>query len=369
MRVLIFHPALAPYRVDFFNELGKRVNLRIVFLTRNNANQAFNQNELLKGATYSFGYLDRHHTIFKRNINFGYSEELSNFKPDVVICNEFGMSLWVGYFFKLVQGKKYKLLTICDDSEDVFNKRRGLRKAVTRFFTRHIAGIVCINPKVAEYYKLMGAKETSFFPIIYKNSLFYERLKLSVPITNDYIKRFNLQGCKCLLFVGRFTAVKNLELLVKAFSLVTKELSEEIRLILVGDGELKQNLIKQVKDLGVYSKVIFPGRYEGNQLLAWYNLRGLCTLISTYEPFGAVVAEALMAGMPALVSDKVGAKCLITNNNGMVCHSNSIEDIVLKIKQMLDYIGRVEYLEKINNSIIPYDFDLLMDNFINNLQA
>ena len=96
MRVLIFHPALAPYRVDFFNELGKRVNLRIVFLTRNNANQAFNQNELLKGATYSFGYLDRHHTIFKRNRNFGYSEELRNFKPNVVICNECGMSLWVG---------------------------------------------------------------------------------------------------------------------------------------------------------------------------------------------------------------------------------------------------------------------------------
>ena len=44
MRVLIFHPALAPYRVDFFNELGKRMNLRVVFMTRNNANQAFNQN-------------------------------------------------------------------------------------------------------------------------------------------------------------------------------------------------------------------------------------------------------------------------------------------------------------------------------------
>lgn len=369
MRVLIFHPALAPYRVDFFNELGKRVNLRVVFMTRNNANQAFNQNELLKDATYSYSYLDRHHMIFKRNINFGYSEELRNFKPDVVICNEFGMSLWISYFFKLIQGEKYKLLTICDDSEDVFNKRTGLRKIVTHFFVKHITGIVCINPKVAESYKLIGAKKTVFFPIIYKNSLFYERLRQSVPITNDYIKRFNLQGCKCLLFVGRFTAVKNLEVLIKAFSLVIKELSEEIRLILIGDGELKQNLIKQVKDLGVCDKVIFPGRYEGNQLLAWYNLRGLCTLISTHEPFGAVIAEALMAGMPILVSDKVGAKCLITNNNGMVCHSDSIEDIVLKIKQMLGCIERVEYLEKINNSIIPYDFDSLMDNFINNVQV
>lgn len=369
MRVLIFHPALAPYRVDFFNELGKRVDLRVVFMTRNNANQAFNQNELLKEVTYSYAYLDRHYIILKRNINFGYSEELKNFKPDVVICNEFGMSLWISYFFKISRGKKYKLLTICDDSEDVFDKRSGLRKIVTNFFTRHITGIVCINPNVADYYKLMGAKTTPFFPIIYKNSLFYKRLRLSIPITNDYIKQFNLQGCKCLLFVGRFTAVKNLELLVKAFSLVTKELSEEIRLILVGDGELKQSLIKQSKDLGVYDKVIFPGRYEGNQLLAWYNLRGLSTLISMREPFGAVVGEALMAGMPTLVSDKVGAKCLITANNGMVCQSDCIEDIVLKMKKMIDSVERVDFLKETNKSIIPYDFDSLMDDFINSLQA
>lgn len=369
MRVLIFHPALAPYRVDFFNELGKRMNLRVVFMTRNNANQTFNQNELLKDSTYSYGYLDRHHIIFKRNINFGYSEEIRNFKPDIVICNEFGISLWVSYFVKLSQGKKYKLLTICDDSEDVFNNRSGLRKTVTQFFTKHINGIICINPKVTKCYKLIGAKNTFFFPIIYKNSLFCERLKSSVPITNDYISRFNLEGCKCLLFVGRFTAVKNLELLVKAFSLVTTESSQEIRLILVGDGELKQSLINQSKELGLDSKVIFPGRYEGDQLLAWYNLKGSCVLVSTHEPFGAVIAEALMAGMPALVSDKVGANCLITPDNGMICHSDNVDDIAVKMKKMLDIVGQVERLEKTNDSIIPYDFDSLMDDFINSLQA
>ena len=369
MRVLIFHPALAPYRVDFFNELGKRMNLRVVFMTRNNANQAFNQNELLRDATYSYGYLDRHHIIFKRNINFGYSEEIRNFKPDIVICNEFGISLWVSYLIKLSQGKKYKLLTICDDSEDVFNNRTSLRKTVTQFFTKHINEIICINPKVAEYYKLIGAKKTSFFPIIYKNSLFCERLKSSIPTTNDYIKRFNLKGCKCLLFVGRFTVVKNLELLIKAFSLVTTESSQEIRLILVGDGELKQSLINQSKELELDSKVVFPGRYEGNQLLAWYNLKGSCVLISTHERFGAVIAEARMAGMPALVSDKGGAKCLITANNGMICHSDNVEDIAVKMKKILDLVEPVDCVEKTNDSIIPYDFDALMDELIKNLQA
>ena len=369
LRLLIFHPALAPYRVDFFNELGKRVDLRVVFMTRNNANQAFNQNELLKNATYSYGYLDRHHIIFKRNINFGYSEEIRNFKPDVVICNEFGISLWASYFVKFSQGKKYKLLTLSDDSEDVFNNRTGLRKNITHFFTKHINGIICINPKVAECYKLISAKKTFFFPIIYKNSLFCERLKSSVPTTNDYIKRFNLKGYKCLLFVGRFTSVKNLERLIKAFSMVIAESSQEIRLILVGDGELKQSLINQTKESGLDGKVIFPGRYEGNKLLAWYNLKGSCVLISTHERFGAVVAEALMAGMPALVSDKVGAKCLITTNNGMICRSDNIDDVAAKMKKMLDLVEPVDYVEKTNDSILTYDFDTLMDELVKDLQA
>ena len=85
--------------------------------------------------------------------------------------------------------------------------------------------------------------------------------------------------------------------------------------------------------------------------------------------FGAVIAEALMAGMPALVSDKVGAKCLITANNGMICHSDNVEDIAVKMKKILDLVEPVDCVEKTNDSIIPYDFDALMDELIKNLQA
>lgn len=82
-----------------------------------------------------------------------------------------------------------------------------------------------------------------------------------------------------------------------------------------------------------------------------------------------MIAEALMAGMPALVSDKVGAKCLITANNGMICHSDNVEDIAVKMKKILDLVEPVDCVEKTNDSIIPYDFDALMDELIKNLQA
>ena len=55
-KLLIFHPALAPYRVDFFNALGRLYCCKIVFLTHNNANQNFDQEALLANATFQARY-------------------------------------------------------------------------------------------------------------------------------------------------------------------------------------------------------------------------------------------------------------------------------------------------------------------------
>jgi ABC-type phosphate transport system ATPase subunit len=45
-RVLIIHPALAPYRIDLFNALALRLDLKIVFLNEDVPNQTYDQTEL-----------------------------------------------------------------------------------------------------------------------------------------------------------------------------------------------------------------------------------------------------------------------------------------------------------------------------------
>lgn len=337
-------------------------------MTRNNENQAFNQSELLKDATYAFEYLDKHYKFLKRNINLGYWNVIDNFNPDIVVCNEFGVSTWSCYLHKLIKHKDYKIYTICDDSEDVFANRTGLRKFLSIFFARHLDGMICINPNVAKLYKNLGANKVSVFPIIYKESLYSIKLHQAVEITNKYIDNHNLAGCKCFLFVGRFTQVKNLERLIESFSTLKKSTNDKVKLILVGDGELRVSLIGKCRNLKVDTSVIFPGRFEGLGLLAWYNLKGSCVLLSTHEPFGAVIAEALMAGMPALVSDKVGAKCLITDVNGLICKSADVNDMEEKMSMMLNKIQTVEKVSCIRKSILPFDFDSLMDNMINDFR-
>lgn len=54
-------------------------------------------------------------------------------------------------------------------------------------------------------------------------------------------------------------------------------------------------------------------------LYAWYLLGGLFVLASQFEPFGAVVNEALLAGIPVVCSDRAGARVLIQDGiNGTV---------------------------------------------------
>ena len=125
-KLLIFHPALAPYRVDFFNSLGEAFDCTIVFLTRNNENQHFDQSKLLANATYKYEYLDRHYKVAKRNVNFGYWAKIKKHNPDIVITCEYGLSLWASYAYKLFARSKYKLYTMCDDSIAICKNCKGI---------------------------------------------------------------------------------------------------------------------------------------------------------------------------------------------------------------------------------------------------
>ena len=62
-RLLIFHPALAPYRLDFFNALAERFTCHVVLLQRENPALFIKQDQLLAEARFTYAYLDRHFTL------------------------------------------------------------------------------------------------------------------------------------------------------------------------------------------------------------------------------------------------------------------------------------------------------------------
>jgi glycosyltransferase involved in cell wall biosynthesis len=100
-----------------------------------------------------------------------------------------------------------------------------------------------------------------------------------------------------LLFVGRLTAQKNVALLVEAMA----ALPGDVRLTLVGDGELHEPLRRRIDELGLRN-VRLAGRMEPGELAERYRRATAVVMPSTHEGFPLVLLEALSAGAPVVCS-------------------------------------------------------------------
>lgn len=123
------------------------------------------------------------------------------------------------------------------------------------------------------------------------------------------------------LFVGRFVEKKNLFVLLDGYArYVAQAGPAPRRLTLAGAGPLEEALRQHCDRLGIAALVDMPG-FLAAQAVSQALGRALCLLlVSTEEQWGLVVNEAVAMGLPAIVSDQVGARDLLLRNmlNGFV---------------------------------------------------
>ncbi len=130
---------------------------------------------------------------------------------------------------------------------------------------------------------------------------------------------------KNFLFIGRLSAVKNLEMLVKVFNSLP-----EYKLTIIGDGEEKKYLNKIAAE-----NINFVGSIENSRLKDEYLKHDIFILPSTNEPWGLVVEEALYFGLPVIVSQNCGSCELIEDGkNGYIIDPNNFNQIRDTIKQI-----------------------------------
>lgn len=263
---------------------------------------------------------------------------------------------------------KYKVITICDDSSDIAQNCNILRKIVRHFSINKIDEIILCNNNAYQWYAQKYPQNKFFiFPIIQEESYFRNRLKKAIPLSNKYIQEFKLEGKKVILFVGRLVSVKNIPLLINSFGHIIKKEPHSL-LIIVGSGEKETELKQLVKDKKLNDSVLFPGRYEDIELSAWYNIGSLFVLPSTFEPFGAVANEALLSGMPVLVSACVGSTYLVNENNGNIFSLNEEELSSLLLKHLSKRLPIKKEVE-IRDSLMPFTYNKYMTELRNLLKS
>ena len=113
--------------------------------------------------------------------------------------------------------------------------------------------------------------------------------------------------------VARLSEQKGLTYLLDAMSLLTVK---DIRLFIVGDGELRNELENKVKELDLQDSVTFLGYRK--DIVECINSFDFCVLPSVFEGFGLVAIEAFMNSKTLVATDIPGLNEVVTNKNGIL---------------------------------------------------
>ena len=358
-KLLIFHRALAPYNIDLFNDLNEAFNADIYFFRKNLRSQKFDMNKLVSQLNFIPKYLTLGFEIRHKGrlIRFGYINKILKFKPDVILVWEYNLISFITALFTKIVYPKTKVYSLCDDSVDLA-RTSSIPRKIGRFMCfLFLDGIVLDNELAEEWYNKHFPKvKTVVFPIIQKEERLLSIINDSQSVTQDYINKYNLHQKDIILFVGRLVEVKNLKFLLEVFSDYVRNNKNSI-LILVGDGDKKFELIRLAAHLKIQDNVIFAGRFEHKELYGWFRVADYFILPSTWEPFGAVVNESLIAGVPVICSNLAGASCLITDKNGFTFNPHDKDQLLTILNDVFNKKQNTGNVSFTHHSLMPYTFN------------
>lgn len=374
-RILIIHRALAPYRIDLFSHLMKRYDTELYLEYGQPLEQDFNLS--LQGGRIQFDYkLLAPGSRLLPNLRLELLRILR--KPyDLILCSEFNLLTGMLY---LLRGRSARplprLVSMCDDNLIMAEETlRGSSFSPKRWMLDRIDGVILCNEQAKDLYRDRCRGELSkwhYLPIVQDEQYLQRQVALAQAETAALRSRYAIpDGRAIILYVGRLDKVKNLPRLLDAFKLLVDE-GLDLQLLMVGDGPLDVELRQQATTLSLEERVTFAGKQQGSDLYAHYGLGDALILPSTYEPFGATVAEALALGMPIAVSEVAGSCTLIRfEREGYQLNPLDKEDIARALRHLYRLIGeRRDGVTR--HSLLPYTFDQYMsqlDGYLDSLIA
>ena len=150
----------------------------------------------------------------------------------------------------------------------------------------------------------------------------------------EFRRQYAMDNEKMILYVGRLVYEKGVQNLISAMPKILNGYNDS-KLVIVGRGGMYDELKNQANAMGIGNKVYFTGYLNSKQVQKMYKCADVAVFPSTYEPFGIVALEAMLAGIPAVVSDVGGLDEIINHGiDGMKSYagnSNSIADSVLTL--------------------------------------
>lgn len=167
---------------------------------------------------------------------------------------------------------------------------------------------------------------------IIKNGVDTEKFSFNKDVRNKYRKELGLQGKYVIGHVGRLHFQKNHMFILKIFEEYIKQ-NQDARLVLIGDGEEKENIEKFIKEHRLHKNVLMLGIRDDVQNIM--QAIDVFILPSIFEGLPIVGVEAQCAGLPCIFSQNITKEVQLTENTYFLSiEENDIHKWVKKIGQI-----------------------------------
>lgn len=189
---------------------------------------------------------------------------------------------------------------------------------------------------------------------ILPNAIQLEKYYRQDNIRDTIRKKYDIEDQIVIGNVGRFIKQKNQMFLLEIFNEYYKA-HKEVRLLLVGYGEMKDEIISRVKELGLENEVIIPSdNGNANQYL---QAMDLYVFPSLYEGLGISFVEAQAAGLPCVISDEVPRKAIVSED----VTSLSLKDNIRNWCESMEELLAKKRMNPCNANIKGYDIKYVSD--------
>jgi 1,2-diacylglycerol 3-alpha-glucosyltransferase len=138
-------------------------------------------------------------------------------------------------------------------------------------------------------------------------------------------KEFSLPQ-RYFLNVGRFVPIKGVIELLNAYAQLDPDVRADVGLVLVGDGELKEELMRRASGVRP-GTVRFPGFLQKDRLPEIYALADAFVFPTLSDPWGFVVNEAMACGLPIVATNVAGcvADLVHDGENGLIVSAGNVD--------------------------------------------
>ena len=214
--------------------------------------------------------------------------------------------------------KNIKLFYTCHNEPKKFFPSENCQEflAARQLIKENNLQLIALHSKMAdELNKMFNIRNT----IIIKNGINFNRFKELPEIKEEIRKSINIHNDAFVLgHIGRFSLQKNHKYLVSIFEEVCK-IKNNAYLLLIGKGELKNNIIKNLEQKKLLGKTIILE--NGTDIPRLLKAMDIFVFPSFYEGFGNVIVEAQISKIPCLISDKIPEDVILSKKNKATKHN------------------------------------------------